>query len=65
MGREFEGLNDKNGSVNKKESIRYQCNIGYNSLTYIHWVQKRSGHLGFQISDFQLKSFVDPKPVEL
>ena len=33
--------------------------------TYLHWVQKRSGHLGFQISDFQLKSFVDPKPVEL
>ena len=22
-------------------------------------------HLGFQFSDFQLKSFVDPKPVEL
>ena len=23
------------------------------------------GHLGFQFSDFQLKSFMDPKPVEL
>ena len=22
-------------------------------------------HLGFQFSDFQLESFVDPKPVEL
>ena len=33
--------------------------------TKLHWDQKRSGHLGFQFLDFQLKSFVDPKPVEL
>ena len=31
----------------------------------IHWEEQRLGHLGFQFSDFQLKSFVDPKPVEL
>ena len=32
---------------------------------YIHSQEKRSGHLGFPFSDFQVKSFVDPKPVEL
>ena len=26
---------------------------------------KLNNHLGFQFSDFQLRSFVDPKPVEL
>ena len=31
----------------------------------VHWDQKRLGHFGFQFSDFQLKSFVDPKPIEL
>ena len=31
----------------------------------LHWDQKKSRHLGFQFSDFQLKLFVDPKPVEL
>ena len=31
----------------------------------VHWVQKVSAHLGDQVLDFKLRSFVDPKPVEL
>ena len=33
--------------------------------TGIHWEEKRLGHLGFPFLDFQLISFVDPKPFEL
>ena len=32
---------------------------------YLHWVQKVSDHPGDQVFDFQLRSFVDPKPVKL
>ena len=37
----------------------------YLRITQIHWKEKRLGHFGFPFSDFQLKSFVDLKPVEL
>ena len=33
--------------------------------TYIQPKTKLYNHLALQFSDFQLKSFVDPKPVEL
>ena len=34
-------------------------------MAVLHWVQKVSAHLGDQVLDFKLRSFVDPKPVEL
>ena len=49
-------------SVNYQNKKEFQVCI---HISQIHWDQKRSGHLGFQFSDIQLKSFVDPKPVEL
>ena len=38
-----------------------RCNL----TLLLHPKTKLYNHLGFQFSDFQLRSFVDPKPVEL
>ena len=43
------------GGVQKDQNIGYLIQIGTFDYT----------QLGFQFLDFQLKSFVDPKPVEL
>ena len=62
------GLTQKNCYLGIKPLVVNFMEKHSHQLSMQKYIQIRTfdyTHLGFQFSDFQLKSFVDPKPVEL
>ena len=53
------------GPYSRAVSHRELLSIGWVWYLCIQPKTKLYNHLGFQFSDFQFKSFVDPKPVDL